>query len=138
MESAAQQALKPFATLELSDSHTEAQILEFIEKNNGMVFLLPRAPFVEINQLKPFVEAGASLLVRRIDLLKQLITAEQRNAYLEAFKHQLFLKGYSRRTAERFIKKGASILIDGNEPLGGLPAESIEQLSQILTGKSKL
>lgn len=138
MDHTAKQALKPFATLELSDGHTEAQILEFIKKNNKKVFLLPRAPFNKVDKLKPLVDAGAQLLVSRKDILKKLISADERNAYLAAFKARLFIKGYSRRSAERFLNKGASILIDGDEPLGGLPSESIQSLCQILSGKSKV
>lgn len=138
MDNAAKQALKPFATLVLSDSQTEAQVLEFIKKNNQKVFLLPRAPFNKVDKLKTFVDAGAQLLVRKIDIQKQLITAEERNAYVAAFKARVFIKGYSRKSAERFLKKGTSILIDGDEALGGLPAESIQHLCQCLTGKSKV
>ncbi|GAB5550478.1 MAG: hypothetical protein Sapg2KO_00690 [Saprospiraceae bacterium] len=138
MDNTAKQALKPFATLVLSDSHTEEQILAFIKKNNKKVFLLPRAPFNKVDKLKPLVDAGAQLLVSRKDILKKLISPDERDAYLAAFKARLFIKGYSRRSAERFLKKGASILIDGDEPLGGLPSESIQSLCQSLSGKSKV
>lgn len=138
MDSAAIQALRPFATLELNPSHTEAQIVEYIKKNHQKVFILPRTPFVEVSQLQPFIDAGAQLLIHRSDVIKQLVSADQRDAYLDTFQSQLFLKGYSPSTAKRYLSKGASILIDADKPLGGMPPESIASLCAALKGDSKI
>ena len=131
-------ALKPFSTLILTDQHTDDQVLQFVKKNRGRVFLLPRAPFNTTAKLKPLIQAGAHLLIRKSDISKQLITADQRDSWVDSFKDQVFLQGYSSFSSKRFLQKGASLIIDGEEPTGGMPAVSVQDLCRRLQGKSKL
>lgn len=131
-------ALRPFSTLILTEQYSDDQVLQFVKKNSGRVFLLPRAPFNTTEKLEPLTGAGAHLLIRKSDISKQLITAEQRDTWVNAFKDQVFLQGYSSFSAKRFLQKGASILIDGEEPSGGMPALSVRELCQKLAGNSKL
>jgi hypothetical protein len=131
-------ALKPFSTLILTEQHTDDQVLQFVKKNSGRVFLLPRAPFNTPAKLSPLTEAGAHLLIRKSDISKQLITADQRDTWIDSFKEQVFLQGYSAFSSRRFLQNGASLLIDGEEPSGGMPALSVQDLCRHLQGKSKL
>lgn len=131
-------ALRPFSTLILTPQHSNEQILQFVKKNSGRVFLLPREPFNTTPKLSPLTDAGAHLLIRKSDISKQIITADQRDSWIEAFKEQVFLQGYSSFSAKRFLQKGASILIDGEEPQGGMPALSVRDLCQRLQGESKI
>ncbi|HKK73852.1 MAG TPA: hypothetical protein VJ953_02165 [Saprospiraceae bacterium] len=131
-------ALRPFSTLILTEQYSDDQVLQFVKKNSGRVFLLPRAPFNTADKLEPLTKAGAHLLIRKSDISRQLITAEQRDTWVNAFKDQVFLQGYSSFSAKRFLQKGASILIDGEEPSGGMPALSVRDLCQQLQARSKL
>jgi len=131
-------ALKPFSTLILTEHHTDDQVLQFVKKNSGRVFLLPRTPFNTTAKLSPLTEAGAHLLIRKSDIRKQLITANQRDTWIDTFTNQVFLQGYSAFSSLHFLKRGASLLIDGEEPSGGMRAVDVQALCQSLQGKSKL
>ena len=105
MPDAAMQALGPFATRILSEEDSQSDLLAFIQQHNQRIFFQPRVPFNSTAQLRPLVEAGARLLIRRTDVLKQLISAEQRDEWITTFGHQVFLQGYAPSSSIKFLKK---------------------------------
>lgn len=138
MPDTAMQALYPFATRILSEEDSQSDLLTFIQQHKQRVFFLPRAPFNSTEQLRPLVKAGARLLIRRTDVRKQLISAEQRDEWIITFGHQVFLQGYAPSSSIKFLKKGASILLDNQDLEGGLPANSVQDVCQHLQGTSKV
>lgn len=138
MPTTAKSALYPYDYFSLNEELEPAQALIRIKKANGQAFLLPRDSYKKVAKIKPLIQAGASLLVRRSDIKNSLISAEERDSLIEAFSEKVFIQGYSPASSQMFLEKGASILIDGKEPTGGMTATSIQELCQKLGSKNKV
>lgn len=138
MDSNAIRALRPHLVLELGPSHSEDQILQFIGGNQKRVFLLPRAPFLEMTQLEKFVRAGAFLLCRKEDIQQRHYPRAFLDEAVETFRNAVFVKSYSHFSSKLLLGKGASLLIDGAPPLGGLRPEDVHNLCLSVQAGAKI
>lgn len=131
-------ALYPYQYLILDNNLSPEEALSKVRQTEGRIFLLPREDFKQVEQLEPLVDKGALVLIRRSDIKNSLISADERDAIIEAFVQHVFIQGYSPTSSKLFLNKGASILIDGQEPSGGMTAESILELVRSLGAKNKI
>jgi len=128
MDTNAIQALRPHQVIELKSGLSEDQVLQKIKDADNLAFILPRAPFLDPDKLAKFVDAGALLIFQKEDIKRQLYPRSFMDQTMHRFKEKVFIKGYSHFSSKSFLEKGASLLIDGALPLGGLTPEKVKDL----------
>ncbi len=125
MDAASILELSPYVFLELTTDVTDQQVQSLCSKHHGGVCLLPTNA-TTTDQLKSYLDMGASLVLEHSDIRTHTLSSADRDALIDHGREKVFLKGYSDGHCWRFLQQGASLLIDGVDK--NLTPAAIQQL----------
>lgn len=128
--------LLPFRAVPFTEGTTLDQLQQLARLYDGGLFVLPTIHST-FDQLRGVLQLGISLILEHSDLRAYTLSNEERDALVELGREKVYLKGYSALHAAIFLRRGASLLIDGRDTQ--LTTDAIRRLCTMnKTGMVKL